>query len=167
MRQENEAPVKARRVTRAHVVQSLIAGAYIFLVFLAMHTVQSHLAVASLGASTFIAFSFPQAQSSRPRFLIGGYCVGAVSGVVFGFFTRWLESVTPPEVPAYIFGCALGVCAAMFLMTILNFEHPPSAALTVAVAMSERPVLLGIAALGCICVLCALKQLLRKWLVNL
>lgn len=156
-----------RRFGLAHVVQSLLAGGYIFLAFLAMQAFQSRLAVASLGASTFIVFSFPHAQSSRARFLIGGYCTGWVSGLACYYLIGWLDRASFFPFDAYILGCAATVFLSMLLMTSLNFEHPPSAALSIAVATASDPVRLGLAAVVCILVLAGIRRLLGKRLHNL
>lgn len=159
--------IHVRRVTRAHIVQSLLAGGYIFLTFFALHTLRSNLAVASLGASTFIAFSFPQAKSSRPRYLIGGYTVGAAAGVLFHYLITWLETLPGLPLPPHIPGCALAMFCCIFILTVFDFEHPPAVALTMAVAMSDQAILLGISAVLCVCVLSGVKHLLRGHLVNL
>jgi CBS-domain-containing membrane protein len=41
--------------------------------------------IASIGASSFLVFAAPEAYSSRPRSLIGGYCVGILTGVICAF----------------------------------------------------------------------------------
>lgn len=156
-----------KRVTRAHIIQSLMAGTYIFLVFLVMHSFQSRLVVASLGASAFIVFGFPAAQSSRPRFLIGGYFIGMIIGWLCCGLIALLREVEIFPFPVYIPVCALAVFLSMFLMTVLNFEHPPSAALAVAVTTDPNPIILGLAGLSCIILLCVLKYLLKKHLHNL
>lgn len=156
-----------RHFGRAHVIQSLIGGAYIFVVFLMMYALESGMAVASLGASTFIAFSFPHTQSSRPRFLIGGYCVGAAAGLVCYWLIAWVDSTGILPFSSYVTGCALAVFLAMLLMTSLNFEHPPSAALAIAVATAEQPILVGAVAIACVTLLCGVRHVLRRYLKNL
>lgn len=151
---------KKNKITRNHIVQSVIVGIYILLVFGAMHSFDSELSIASLGASAFIAFSSPLSETSRPRFFIGGYCVG----IICGLFCRFIMiSLLPTDVIA----CALAVIFSMILMIALDLKHPPSSALAVAVVTSDKPVLLSCAALICIAALCGLKQLLKKYLHDL
>lgn len=158
---------KNRHYAKARLIQCGLAAGYIFWVFFAMSRFQSDLAVASLGASTFITFRFPQAESSRTRFLVGGYCVGAVWGVVCFYLIALLERVSILPFPPHIVGCSAAMFCCMFCMTLFQLEHPPSAALTLAVAMSETPVVLGLAAVACVAALCGIRHLLRKHLVNL
>lgn len=156
-----------RKFGGAHLLQSLLAGGFIFFAFLAVEAFHNRMAVASLGASAFIAFAFPHTQSSRARFLIGGYCVGAASGLACYFLIRWLDKAAFFPFDAYVPGCAVAVFLSMLLMTSLNLEHPPSAALSIAVATAEYPVRLGLAAVVCVVALAGLRRLLRKWLYNL
>ena len=150
---------------RVHVLQSAAAGLFILIMFLAVNYFQNNLAVTSLGASAFIAFSFPSANSSRPRLLIGGYIVGVIIGILCAGLTTLLDGI--PPFPAYIPACALAVFVSMLLMTVLNFEHPPAAALAVAITIDSRPVAKGVAGLICIILLCVVKELLKKYLRHL
>lgn len=156
-----------RPFTKARLLQSLLAAGFIFLMFLVMNSLKSHLAVASLGASAFLTFSFPHRDSSRTRFLLGGYFAGAFWGVVFSAVIRALEQLPAFPVAPYIVGCALAVFCTMFTMTALNVEHAPSCALAIAVATADLPVALGAVAFGCVSVLCGIRYMLRRWLVNL
>ena len=150
---------------RFRVVQSAVAGLTVFLLFLATNYFQSNLAVTSLGASAFIVFCHPSARISCSRFLLGGYGIGAVCGILCAGGAALVRDVLP--FPAYIPACALAVFAAMLLMTTLGLEHPPAAALAVAVTLDPRPVAKGIAALACIALLCVVRELLKKYLQDL
>ncbi len=154
-----------RIISRAHVFQSLMACAYIFIAFWIVHAFESELAIASLGASAFIAFSFPHAKSSRPKFLLGGYLTGALCGYICSLLMALIPETLP--IPGYIPACALAVLLSMFIMTVLNLEHPPSAALAVAVTLAAKPIAMGLAALGCVAVLVIIKELLKSRLRNL
>ena len=152
-------------LTRAHIYQSLMACAYIFAAFWIVHAFQSELAIASLGASAFIAFSFPHAKSSRPKFIVGGYAAGALCGYVCSLLLKLIPAAFP--LPGYIPACALAVFLSMLVMTVLNFEHPPSAALAVAVTLATNPLAMGLAAFICAAALVIIKELLKNNLRNL
>jgi len=148
------------RLTRADVVHSAAAGAYIFAVFAVMHYFRNYLAVASLGASAFIAFSHPDARLSAPRFIIGGYVLGILCGLACGGAALLLKNRLP--FPDYIPACALAVFSAMLLMTLFGLEHPPAAALAVAVTVDSNPLVMGFLALCCVALLCALIRLGKR-----
>lgn len=151
--------------TLAHVYQSLMACAYIFAAFWIVHTLESELVIASLGASAFIAFSFPHAKSSRPKILLGGYAAGALCGNIFAALLALVPAAFP--LPGYIPACALAVFLSMLIMSVLNIEHPPAAALAVAVTIAPNPLAMGLAALGCVAVLVIIKEILKQRLRNL
>lgn len=152
-------------VTRAHVAQSAAAGVFILLAFWAMHALKSEMAIASLGASTFIVFCYPAAETTRPRIMIGGYCVGVACGLLCGVLTSVLPAGLP--IPGYILACAVAVALVTFSMTILNLKHPPAAALAIAITINDHRLILAPVALGCILLLSVIKTLLGKYLRNL
>lgn len=160
-------PPAARDFSRAHGIQAVLAAGYLFVVFLVMHVMDSDLAIASIGASTFIVFTFPHTKSAHCRFLIGGYVIGGVFGIVFCKAVAYWERQVSFPFPPYILGCSLALLFTMLFMSALNYEHPPAAAFTIAVTTSATPVLAGLTSVGFICLLCLIRYLLRNRLVNL
>ncbi len=71
------------------------------------------------------------------------------------------------EKSGYIPACALAVFLSMLIMTVLNFEHPPSAALAVAVTLAENPLAMGLAAFILVAALVLIKEFLKNRLRNL
>lgn len=155
-----------KNISKSHIIQSMIAGLYIFFVFWMLHSLRNELVVASLGASAFIVFSFPTAQSSHPRYLIGGYFCGSLSGLTCYGLTILLNNCSLPF-PGYVLSCAAAMFLTMLLMTILNLEHPPSAAFAVGITICSEPFILSFAGLACIVALCFIKLLLKKYLRDL
>lgn len=153
------------RITAAHVMQSAMAAIYILAVFLVMNYLHNEMAVASLGASAFIAFAFPRANSSRPRLMIGGYVVGVISGLLCYQLNTAFTGFS--FMPGYIPVCALAVFVSMFTMTVTDCEHPAAAALAVAITISSNPVKVGLVSIVCIVMLSALKELFKKHLRDL
>ena len=45
--------------------------------------------IAALGLSTFIAFTMPKAEVSKPRIMIGRYIVGIVAGCLCHYLSLW------------------------------------------------------------------------------
>jgi len=153
-----------------YLLQCLLAAVIIFIVFFLVDTFFNMTIVASLGASTFIAFTMPHANTSRPRYLIGGYTVGATCGTLMNFLSNYLISanVQLPGLSSYAFTCALAVGLAMFLMTILDFEHPPAAALALGLVLVASNVLIAaLIAVACIITISLFKTAIKKWLINL
>lgn len=96
------------------------------------------LIVGSLAASSFIAVGFPMAESSRARYLIGGYACAIVSGIAVHYAGYVLglngaEGVTHILLPMpAIFLTCLG-------MLLFDLQHPPSAALAVSIVLDQTP----------------------------
>ena len=149
-------------ITSTRLLQSALAGLFVFLLFLAVDYFQNNLAVTSLGASAFIAFCFPAAETSRPKYLIGGYCIG----VAIGFLCSGLVILLKDSlaIPAYIPACSLAVFLTILLMNLSGLAHPPAAALAIAITVDSKPFAKGIAAIAGIVLLCVIKELLKKFL---
>ncbi len=110
-----------------YLVQSLIATFFIFLVLLVL-SLRRLVIVASLGATTFIVFAMPNTLSAKPRNIIGGYLVGLTCGAIL--------SLIPHSVsihPAVYYAAAVGL--SIFLMVVIDTEHPPAAGVALAVAI--------------------------------
>ena len=155
---------------RSYLFQCLLATISIFWILFVLDIISDKIVIASLGASSFITFTMPNTQSSRPRYLIGGYLVGIFTGSLF-YFLKYISSSTI-YLPAVIqssetlFG-ALAIGTAIFLMTITNTEHPPAAALSLSIIIEGFHLHTIFSAFVGIVSLCIVKKLLKKHLINL
>lgn len=152
-----------------YIIQWSLATLSVFVILIFLNTISSATIVASLGASSFIAFTVPHAQSSRARYLIGGYVMGTISGL----FCNYIYSQVIPAgftilgQPSYTFFCAAAVGIAMFLMVITNFEHPPAAALALGLVVDKASQKSVLVALVGIITLSIIKTLLKRYMKNL
>jgi CBS-domain-containing membrane protein len=101
-----------------YVFQSLLAVAAMVVVMLALRG-QRMVLVASVGSSAFIVFAMPSALTAQPRNVVGGQLVGvlcgslcAVLGQTYGVPMAWY---------------ALAVGLSVFVMVVIDTEHPPAA----------------------------------------
>ena len=67
---------KFRRNKVRYISQCILATLSVFVVLLLLDVITNVAVIAALGASFFIAFTMPEKQVSKPRFLIGGYLEG-------------------------------------------------------------------------------------------
>jgi CBS-domain-containing membrane protein len=122
-----------------YLLQCLMAAAVVFAILLALDTIRDAAVIAALGASSFIAFTMPHMNVSHPRFLIGGYVVGIITGCGSHHLLRASSSVQAVSEHAtlllMLFG-ALAVGLAIFTMVITNTEHPPAASLALGLAIN-------------------------------
>lgn len=141
----------------------------VLVILIFLNTLSSATIVASLGASSFIAFTAPHAQVSRPRFLIGGYAAGTVVGLFCNAINHYYlpDGTSFLGIPSYTFLGAMAVGLAMFLMVITNFEHPPAAALALGLVVDRNSLRSAMIALIGILALSLIKTLLKRYMKNL
>ncbi|MHC4552918.1 MAG: HPP family protein [Planctomycetota bacterium] len=122
--------------------QSLLAGFSIFLIVLALGLRQSVI-IASLGATAFVVFALPEKITAHPRNVIGGHAVGLICGKAGFLLLQFIPGVGTVEQAAG-FGLAVGL--AIFVMVILDMEHPPAAgtAFGIVTTGATLPVVFGV-----------------------
>ncbi len=152
-----------------YMLQCLLATVSVLLMLLALDGMSNAAIIAALGSSSFIVFAMPQAQASRPRFLIGGYVVG----VAVGSGCYWLAQIPWPDAlsPAYAYANvafgSMAVGLAIFVMVLTNTEHPPAAGVALGLVLGEwSPMTISVILVG-ITALSILRLLLKPILKNL
>ncbi len=116
---------KFRKLWKAYLLQSLLAGTAMFILVLILGK-KNMVVVSSMGATTFILFALPNAYSAKTRNVIGGHLIGLIVGAMF-YFTAlpyWLEY-------------PLVIAVATLIMVTVNAEHPPAAGTALAVVINE------------------------------
>ena len=144
-----------------YVAQCLIATATLGVVLFYMDIVMETAVVASIGATSFIIFTMPHTNGAKPKYILGGYAVGTIVGVLSNYLL-----VLNIGIPVNIVG-AIAVGLAMFVMVITNTEHPPAAALALGIAIEGYTLNILIFVYGVAISLLLIKWLLRKWLIDL
>lgn len=125
--------------------------------------------IAALGSSTFIVFTMPDAQVSKPRIMIGGYIVGLVAGSICHYlslcsFMEWISFLD--ESPRVVFG-AMSVGLAIYVMVITGTAHPPAAGLALGLILNEWSYITTVVVFVGIISLSAIKFILKPVLKNL
>ncbi len=126
-----------------YLAQCALATLAVAVILLILSEIQQAVIAASLGASSFIAFTMPHTNASRPRYLVGGYVCGMASGVAMQALGQYVVRAAGagpwaecPVHGAVLFGAA-AVGLAIFLMVITNTEHPPAGGLALGVVLAE------------------------------
>ena len=152
-----------------YLLQCSLATLFILILLLFMGASSNITVIVALGASSFIAFTMPEAQVSRPRFLIGGYLVGIAAGCL-GHHLSVMPLLTQlpiiQEFPNVVFA-ALSVGIAIFVMVITNTEHPPAASLALGLVLHDCNTMTIMVLLLGIMSLSGIKAVLRPVLRNL
>ena len=149
--------------------QCALATGALLAVLAVLDAASDAVVIAALGSSSFIAFTMPHREVSRPRFLLGGYAVGLAVGSLCFRLSREAQGAGWPVVSdvALVLFAALAVGLAIFIMCVTNTEHPPAAG--VALALALGPWHLGSVAVtaAAIVALVVGKRLLKPFLINL
>ena len=128
--------MRFRKLWKAYVVQSAIAGGTTFVILLVL-SAENAVVIAALGASAFIVFARPFDLTARARNVIGGHLIGFVIGSLCALLPQTSILTT-------VGWYALSVGVSVFLMVLFYMQHPPAAATALGVAMrgcSEEMVL--------------------------
>jgi CBS-domain-containing membrane protein len=152
-----------------YILQSGMATLSVFIVLLLIDAISNAVVIAVFGASAFIAFTIPQADVSRPRYLIGGYLVGIAVGALFHSLLpiAILDQITLVEGFSQVLYGALAVGSAIFLMVITDTEHPPAAGLALGLVLNEFNFKVLFVVLAGIILLSLIKTVLKPFLRNL
>jgi CBS-domain-containing membrane protein len=119
---------KLRKGFRNYVLQSLIATGICCVMLISLDVIIPGALVASLGASTFIVFAAPDNRAARPRGLLGGQLIGTGVGLCCSLMLQWglLSNIMSVRFETAVFG-SIAVGLAIFLMVMIDMEHPPAA----------------------------------------
>lgn len=99
-----------------YIFQTLLMG----ILFL-LDAISEAAVIASFGASSFIVFTVPHKDGSRPRYIIGGNAFGVLAAFLLLVFS--LSTGLNGSKYEIIYG-ASAVGLAMFLMVITDTEQP-------------------------------------------
>ncbi|MBL7140266.1 MAG: HPP family protein [Planctomycetes bacterium] len=152
-----------------YLFQCALATGAVLVILLVLDVITQAVIIASLGASSFIAFTMPHANVSRPRYMIGGYVWGMVAGIAMNALG---DAVGDPALGGWtlrgdvIFGAA-SVGLAIFLMVITDTEHPPAAGLALGVVLAQWNTLALVVPIVGIVALSLARLALKPILINL
>jgi len=111
-----------------YVLQSLAAAISIFVLFLIL-TTEDVVFIASIGATAFIIFAMPDSITAKPRNVIGGHLTGIIVGSL-SFLIPHQQALASVA----IYSIAVGV--SIFIMVVIDTEHPPAAGTALGIAIS-------------------------------
>jgi CBS-domain-containing membrane protein len=148
-----------RSYWKHYVFQSVFATLSIFIILLAVYA-QNAVVSASIGSTAFIVFTMPKSVTAKPRNVIGGHLTGFLCG--------WLCSLCPDSVFALtMLSYAVAVGLSIFLMVVLDMEHPPASGTALGVAITGFAMPVAIALLTASVVLSIIHLIFKKHIRNL
>ncbi len=160
---------KFRRNYLRYIAQCVAATTFIFVVLVVLNVLTQTVLIASLGASAFISFTMPHIESSKPRYLIGGYVIGTLVGVLVSVSVGWfqLEHGVGMERLVVVSGAAIATGLAMFLMVITDTEHPPAAAVALGFVLNSWDLHSIVVVLVGVTCISLLKEVYKHRMMNL
>jgi len=149
---------------RAHwkhyLLQSILAGITIFVLLLLLNIEKRPIIIASIGATAFIIFAMPKHFTAEPRNVIGGHVVGIITGCLCALIphSTFLGSIS-------IYALAVGL--SIFIMVVIDTEHPPASGTALGFAIAGFSFLSVITVLGCVLALTLIRWVLKRHLRDL
>jgi CBS-domain-containing membrane protein len=148
-----------RRYWKNYVFQCLLATFVVFIVLLTL-SLKNAVIIASIGATAFIVFAMPRMVTANPKNVIGGHASGLIIGS--------LCFLIPHSTVIYAaLSYSLAVGLAIFIMVVIDTEHPPAAATALGFAMSGFSLMTAIALVLSISVLSLVHYFFRPHLKDL
>jgi len=129
---------KLRMGIKNYILQSLIATGFCCIMLISLDVLIPGALVASLGASTFIIFVAPDSQAAKSRNLLGGQLIGTGVGLICSLALQQglLSDFMSLRFETAVFG-SVAVGLAIFLMVIIDMEHPPAAGTALSLVVAE------------------------------
>ena len=158
---------KFQKNKRRYIAQSILAGCTVAAALLCFDIARQPVIIASLGASTFIAFTIPHIKFSGPKHLIGGYIIGIAVGCLMHFLTDIpIDDYLMHKIGIIVAGSA-AVAVAMFLMTITDTEHAPAASIALGFVINEWTFKTVILILIGVIIISIIQRILKRWMIDL
>ncbi len=146
-------PNLSKEEVRLCFLRSICVAGFVLLALALAHIYDNTIWAISLGATAFIAFAFPNAQAVRVKVIIGGYVSACICGVLLSL----LLSVFNYTYIATLLLSGIAVFFTTLLMTLLDNEHPPAAALAIGLIIADDPLSLAGISLVAVIILCLIK----------
>lgn len=116
-----------------YMVQSMLAGGVMFLLLLFMSLREEPVIIASMGSTAFIIFATPKVVFAKPKNVIGGHLTGLICGLIAALILK--GDLGQSDIVVKNIAYSLAVAASIFIMTAINFEHPPAAGTALGIAI--------------------------------
>lgn len=119
---------KFRLSWKNYIFQSFLATLTVFLVLLFLN-IEHAVVIAAIGATTFIVFAMPNDITANPRNIIGGHLISFSIGSLCALIPQ-------PSLWCSLMAYSLAVGFSIFIMVVIDTEHPPAAATALGLAIT-------------------------------
>jgi len=150
---------KIRIFWKNYLTQTFLATLSILILLLSLH-LQNAVIIASIGATAFIVFTMPGDITAKPRSVIGGHFVGFTCGALCALLPHATFIAN-----AAVYALAVGL--SIFIMVVIDTEHPPASGTALGIAMTGFSSSALISVITSVIVLSLIHQFLKPYLKNL
>jgi CBS domain-containing membrane protein len=165
--------IKFNQHFRQHKVQlvgqCMLATLIVLLTLVALNMFSNQIVIASIGSTAFTVFTMPHRRFTRPRFIIGGYVVGILVGLVCFWLMEVLSINDYLRLTTYydeFFG-AVAVGMSIFIMVMFNVEHPPATALALGMIINTWTIYTLVTTVLAVMLILLCQYVLRHYLIDL
>jgi len=155
---------KFRTYWQYYVFQSLAATVALFALMMIINIQEKPVIIASIGATTFIVFTMPGYLTAKPRNVIGGHIIGMLCGFIA---SAAIIIMGNPSAITLAMILSLAVGLSIFIMVVLDMEHPPASGTALGVALHGISVTVTLTILISILFLSLVHKLFRHRLRDL
>jgi len=142
-----------------YISQSFLATLTIFIVLLFL-SIEHAVIIASIGATAFIVFAMPKSITAKPRNVIGGHLVGFLSGCLCALIPH----------PSFLYSIllySLAVGLSIFVMVVIDTEHPPASGTALGFAITGFDLNAAIALITSVIILSLVHHFFKPYLRDL
>lgn len=153
---------------RKYFFQCTLATIVVLVLLSTLDLISNNLIISSVASTTFVTFTCPHHKLTKARYVIGGYLVGIVVGLLCYYFMLGATNLFGElsGLADELVG-AISVGASIFFMTVLNLEHPPAAAISLAMVVLPWSIASIVMTMAFIICLCSFRKLLENHLIGL
>ncbi len=144
-----------------YILQCIMATMVIAMSLFLLDIVFDIAIVSSLGSTSFVVFAMPHKKTASNRVIL----IGITIGIFVGGICYWIGNGLP-YVP-YVMVTAVSVGLCLFLMTLLQAEHPPAAGIALGFVLEGFSIYTILVVYFVVAILLIMRRVLKPWLIDL
>ena len=152
-----------------YIAQCFEAAGVVFLALYSLTMIANTVVIASIGSTAFSVFVSPHKSLTEDITIIMSYIVGMMVGTLCWFAFLYLPLPQYGMIATHysaLFG-AVAVGLTMFLLVILDFEHPPAVSLALGLVIDKWSLPAIVVTVFGVTMILGLRYMLRRRLINL
>lgn len=146
-----------RYTWKHYILQSAIAAVALYAAFM-IPMIDEPILIAAIGSSSFIIFAMPESETANPKNVLGGHLACGLLGLLFFHLNSTILPISAT--------IALAVGTAIFVMVVLDIEHPPAGGTVIFLVLN--PMVEALVALLLLCaIISTISVILHPYMIDL